>query len=101
MLLHRAVIKRFLIPDEHTASILRMNQVVNIALSDTMEENVSVIHEGLRKFGQSQLQKAGASWSWEFQEDRQCAYNVTFRRVRVTTAAVEKQQVLHIMSVCL
>jgi len=28
-------------------------------------------------------------------------YNVTVRRVRATFVAVEKQQVLHIMSVCL
>jgi len=34
-------------------------------------------------------------------QDRQCTYNVTLRRVRVTTVAVEKQQVLHILSVCL
>jgi hypothetical protein len=31
---------------------------------------------------------------------RQCAYNVTLRRVRATTVAVEKQ-LLHILSVCL
>ena len=33
--------------------------------------------------------------------DRQCTYNVVFRRVRVTTFDVEKSQVLHILSVCL
>jgi hypothetical protein len=32
---------------------------------------------------------------------KQCTYNVTLRSVRVTTVAVEKQQVLHILSVCL
>jgi hypothetical protein len=31
-------------------------------------------------------------------QDRQCTYNVT-RRVRVTIIAVEKQKVLHILSV--
>ena len=31
--------------------------------------------------------------------DRQSTYTVTLRRVRLTTAAVEKQQVLHILSV--
>ena len=36
-----------------------------------------------------------------FQQDKQCTYNVTLRRVRVTIAAVEKKQVLHILSVCL
>jgi hypothetical protein len=29
-----------------------------------------------------------------------CMYNVTFRRVRVTTVDVEKQKVLRIQSVC-
>ena len=32
---------------------------------------------------------------------RQCRYNVTLRRVRATTVAVEKQQVLHILSMCI
>ena len=31
----------------------------------------------------------------------QCSYNVTSKRVRVTIVAVEKHQVLNIMSVCL
>ena len=31
----------------------------------------------------------------------QCTYNVTVRTVRTSTVAVEKQQVLHILSVCL
>ena len=33
------------------------------------------------------------------EQDGQCTYNVTFRRVLVTTVAVEKQLVLHILSV--
>ena len=33
------------------------------------------------------------------EQDRQCKYNETKRRVRVTTVAVEKQEVLHILSV--
>jgi hypothetical protein len=32
--------------------------------------------------------------------DRQCSYNVTLRCVRATIVAVEKQLVLHILSVC-
>jgi hypothetical protein len=32
-------------------------------------------------------------------QDRQCTYNVAMRRVRVTIFAVEKQEVLHTMSV--
>ena len=35
------------------------------------------------------------------QQDRQCTYNVTIRRVRATIVAAEKQKVLHILSVCL
>jgi hypothetical protein len=27
-------------------------------------------------------------------------YNVTFRRIRLTIVVIEKQQVLHILSVC-
>ena len=34
-------------------------------------------------------------------QDRQCTYNVTLRRVRATTVAVEKQQMLHKLSVCI
>ena len=32
-------------------------------------------------------------------QGRQCTYNETLRRVRVTIVAVEKQQMLHILSV--
>ena len=32
---------------------------------------------------------------------QQCTYNVTLRRVRVTTGAMDKQEVLHIPNVCL
>jgi hypothetical protein len=31
-------------------------------------------------------------------QDRQCMCNVTLRRVRVTTVVMEKQQVVHILS---
>jgi len=33
-------------------------------------------------------------------QDRQYTYKVTFRRVRATFVAVEKQKILHILSVC-
>ena len=33
-------------------------------------------------------------------QGRQCTYNVTLKRVRVAIVAVEKQQVLHILSLC-
>jgi len=36
--------------------------------------------------------------SWQ---DRQCAGSVTLSLDRATTVAVEKQQVLHILSACL
>jgi len=36
----------------------------------------------------------------KFKEDRQCTYNITLRRVRATNVAVEKQWVLHSLSVC-
>jgi hypothetical protein len=39
-------------------------------------------------------------WKQDIQ-DRQCAYNVTFWRVRATTVAVKKQWVLHNLSVCI
>ena len=35
------------------------------------------------------------------EQDRQCSYNLTLGLVRLTIFAVEKQQVLHILSVCL
>ena len=34
-------------------------------------------------------------------KDRQCTYNVTLRRLRVTIVAVEKQYVFHMLIVCL
>jgi len=37
----------------------------------------------------------------DLEHDRQCMYDVTVRRVRATTFAVEKQYVLHYVSVCL
>ena len=37
----------------------------------------------------------------QLQQDRKCTYNVTLRRVLAAIAAVEKQKVLHILSVCL
>ena len=37
----------------------------------------------------------------EREKDRQCAYNVTLRCVRVTIFAVEKQYVLNILIVCM
>ena len=36
----------------------------------------------------------------EITQERQCAYVVTLKRVRATVVVVEKQQVLHIPSVC-
>jgi len=33
-------------------------------------------------------------------QGRQCTYNVTLKRVRVATVAVEKQQVLYSLSLC-
>ena len=35
------------------------------------------------------------------EQDKQCTYNVTLRRVRATIVVVEKQWVLHILSVCI
>jgi hypothetical protein len=35
------------------------------------------------------------------EQDRQYTYNVTFRHVRVTIVAMEKQLLIHILSVCL
>jgi len=37
----------------------------------------------------------------QYRQDRRCKYNVTSRRVRAATVAVEKQYVLYILSVCL
>jgi hypothetical protein len=35
-----------------------------------------------------------------YEQDRQCTYNVTLRRVRETMVAMEKQYVLHVLCVC-
>jgi hypothetical protein len=40
------------------------------------------------------------SWWTQNEQERQYMYNLTFRRVRVTIVAAEKQWVLNIMSVC-
>jgi DNA-binding XRE family transcriptional regulator len=36
----------------------------------------------------------------KYNKDRQCTYNVTLGRIRVTIFAVEKQKVLHSLCVC-
>jgi hypothetical protein len=37
---------------------------------------------------------------WHKEQDRQCIYNVTMMRLREIIVVVEKQYVLHILSVC-
>jgi len=37
----------------------------------------------------------------KYQQDRQCMYNIILRRICVPIVAVEKQSVLHNLSVCL
>jgi len=37
----------------------------------------------------------------KYKQDRQCAYNVTLRRVCAAIVAVEKAKLLHVLSVCL
>jgi hypothetical protein len=43
----------------------------------------------------------GTVYTINFKPDRQSTYNVTLWRVRQTIVAVEKQYILHIVSVCL
>jgi hypothetical protein len=38
---------------------------------------------------------------FNIQQDRQYTHNVTLRRVRATIVAMEKQYLLHVLSVCL
>ena len=47
---------------------------------------------GGRKIKGEKLQK---------QQDRQYTYNLKLRRVRATVVVVEKQEILHILSLCL
>jgi len=49
---------------------------------------------------QPRIPKKKDSWRWSDEQERQCTYNVTMRRVRATIVAVERQLVLHIVSVC-
>ena len=39
-------------------------------------------------------------WRYYLRQGSQCTYNVTLKRFRTTIVAVEKQYVLHIVSVC-
>ena len=52
----------------------------------------------------STLNKRRPCWEalkiWVYQ-DRQCRYNTTMRRVRATIVGVEKQRVLHNLSLCI
>jgi len=48
----------------------------------------------------SQLLLLPENYLHQFKQERQYSYNVTLRRVRATIVAVEKQYVLHILSVC-
>jgi hypothetical protein len=56
-------------------------------------------------FGYNLQLFSGSTVMWlidsNIQQDRQCTYNVTMRRVRATIVAVEKQWVLHNLSVCI
>ena len=47
----------------------------------------------------SNISHCKKNWARYDEHDRQCTYNVTLRRVRATTVAVEKQWVLHNLSV--
>jgi len=48
----------------------------------------------------SYFQNTLAVFAWkELQQDRQCTHNVALRRVPTATVAMEKQYVLHILSV--
>lgn len=38
---------------------------------------------------------------YRIKQEGQCTYNVTMRRARVTTVAMEKQYVLNIMNACI
>jgi hypothetical protein len=38
---------------------------------------------------------------YRIKEDRQCTFNATMRRARVTIAGMEKQHVLNIMNACI
>jgi hypothetical protein len=40
-------------------------------------------------------------YSYNCEQDRQAACNITFRLVRATIVVLEKQEVLHILRVCL
>jgi hypothetical protein len=56
-------------------------------------------------FGYNLQLSSGSTVMWlvvdcNIQQDRQCTYNVALRRVCATTDAVEKQWVLHNLSLC-
>jgi hypothetical protein len=57
---------------------------------NTQAENKTFMEDNTEKYSKLNLLLC---------QDRQCTYTVTLRRVRVTTVAVEKHYVLHILSV--
>jgi hypothetical protein len=93
----------------------------NITLTSTLRQNLALHHDEL------QIQLIRLSYEERFwdrseacgisnegvsettlgtaygviQQDMQCTYRVTLRSVRTTIVAVEKQRILHILSVCL
>ena len=67
-----------------------------------------VLHEGnfvtgpsLRMWLLSLYESAGPQYPKITQQDRQLSYQVRIRHIRVTIVAVEKEELLHILSVCL
>ena len=52
-----------------------------------------------RSISHSTIHRHVGSWMC-LEQDRQCTYNVTLRCISATTVAVEKQWVLHNLSVC-
>jgi len=48
----------------------------------------------------TELKRESLNWIHIYEYIRRVMYNVTLRRVWVTTVTVEKQYVLHTMSVC-
>jgi hypothetical protein len=67
---------------------------------DKLQVSLASFTEVYKKFGDNSCLTLCWAWSRKVKQDRQCTYNVIFRRVRATIVAVGKQWVEHNLSVC-
>ena len=83
--------KNVLVNNLHYIKVYTMSSLLNLSIRTEQTGNVG---------GQSRNTDKNITQRNK-KKEKQCTYNVTLGRVSLTIVAVERQQVLHIPSVCL